>query len=141
MAIKTITLCIAILFTAVRLNAQQQKPQPDDQQSLYAQKAEKYRKMKNVGTSLTIVGTIMTVTGLIILDNLGNNSLYEEEDLQNSLGGAVCFVVGNVGVGAGIPLWIVGANNHRKYSNELQKVSVKINLNHQRQGLTLTYRF
>lgn len=140
MARKLTTLFIALLFTT-SLQAQKRQPQPDDQQAFYAQKALKYRKMKIVGTSLTIVGTVLSVTGLTIYSKAVDDPQYDADDLENSIGGAFCFLIGTAGVGAGIPLWIVGAKNHRKYSSELQKVSVKINMNHQRQGLTLTYRF
>jgi hypothetical protein len=55
--------------------------------------------------------------------------------------GAVLFVGGCVSLGVGIPLWIVGGVQQKKYSAKPQQLSVRINATPQNQGLTLTYRF
>jgi len=52
----------------------------------------------------------------------------------------VCIIAGYACLGAGLPLWIVGGINHKKYS-KLRDLSINLNATPQSQGLTLTYRF
>jgi len=96
--------------------------------------------MKNGGMALTIAGSVLFVAGTItIMNSTVEGMFYSESNSADA--GAACFLAGNVALAAGIPLWIVGHNNEKKYRKNIQELSVKINTTPKSQGLTLTYRF
>ena len=113
-----------------------------DQKLLYA-KAEKYRRMKGKGASLTILGGVLFIVGAATLSNA--SYYYNANGTTTSSGsantGAAALLIGMGALGAGIPLWIVGAHNERKYEKKLQGLSFRFNANPQGKGLLLTYRF
>jgi hypothetical protein len=141
---KIIMLSFFLLLVALRSFAQY-----DDEKLLYMRKAEKYRKMQNAGAVLTVGGAILTVVGFVTLQNssitttsaVGGNGPSQTTVEGHPFEGMAAFLLGNGGLGAGIPLWIIGANNHRKYTQKLEGVSLKFNLTPQRSGVLLTYRF
>lgn len=106
----------------------------------YLTKVEKYRKMKNTGTTLTVLGGVLFVGGYVAMINSSFN-VWTGDESGNFEAGAVAYLLGAGGLGSGIPLWIVGANNHRKYKDKLEGHSVRLQLSTQSMGLTLTYRF
>jgi len=100
----------------------------------YVVKIRNYRDMRTIGTILTVVGTGLFVSGLVTMaDNLWDDQRFEN--------GLVMYVVGAVSLGAGIPLWIVGAHQHKKYSEKLKALSLNFNASTSYQGLTIRYRF
>lgn len=104
----------------------------------YFKKVETYRKMRNGGTVLTVVGFVLAVAGTVKMTNLKNEGKYPyETSLTN---GSLCIIAGYTCLGVGVPLWIAGGINHKKYS-KLRDLSIKLNATPQAQGLTLTYRF
>ncbi len=114
-----------------------------DNKLFYAAKAEKYRKLKGTGATLTVMGGILFVVGVSTLLNVstttyGNGSTSTS---GNAGAGIVAYLLGVAGLGSGIPLWIVGAHQHRKYSKRLEGVSFRFNVNPRGKGLTLAYRF
>jgi hypothetical protein len=130
-----------IFFALILLAAAPSFGQHDPDKLFYLKKSEKYRRMKNTGTFLSVAGSVLTVVGIVTLVNnsdpqgvMGNN----EDDI---LAGAAAYLIGLGSLGAGIPLWIVGAHNERKYNRKLEGISFKFHVNPQRSGLTLTYRF
>jgi hypothetical protein len=118
-----------------------------DNKLFYAGKAEKYRKMKGTGATLTVMGGILLVVGVATLLNASsstytNSSGYTQTSSSgNAAAGAVAYLLGVAGLGSGIPLWIVGAHQHRKYTQKLEGLSLRFNMNPQGKGLTLTCRF
>ncbi len=139
--VDTMTRKIIILFTMVylltgRMYAQQKTEVPV--MIDYMQKVETYRKMRNAGTVLTAVGSVLAVAGTLKMSNLKSEGKYPNETTFTN--GSVCIIAGYMCLGAGLPLWIVGGINHKKYS-KLRGLSIKLNANPQAQGLTLTYRF
>lgn len=134
---------IAVLLCFFLCLSAQCYAQIDQQKMLYLQKSEKYRKMKNTGRVLTVIGGALWVYGVVTIVNSvnttnGGTSTSSNGDAQN---GALAYLGGIAGLGAGIPLWIVGGYNQRKYEGKLQNLSVRINASPQNKGLTLTYRF
>jgi hypothetical protein len=115
--------------------------QVDPQKMLYLQKAEKYRKMKNTGTVLTVAGGILFVTGLVTLVNASTNNTSSQTTAGDVRNGFYAYVGGAAALGSGIPLWIVGSYKQEKYEAKAQNLSVRINANPQNKGLTLIYRF
>ena len=109
-----------------------------DDKLLYSGKVEKYRKMKGLGTSLTVLGGVLLVVGVA---TIVNSTTYSSGSTSNADTGLVAYFLGVAGLGSGIPLWIVGAHQQRKYSKKLEGLSFRFNLNPQRKGLTLAYRF
>lgn len=118
-------------FSSPNLNTQ-------DNKLFYAAKAEKYRKMKSTGTTLTVLGGVLYVVGYATLSNA---TTYSSGSSNNVGTGVVAYLLGVAGLGAGIPLWIVGGHQHRKYNKKLEGLSFRFNMNPQRKGLTLAYRF
>ncbi len=106
----------------------------------YLEKVEKYRKMRGTGATLTVIGSILAVVGTSTMVN--NMDLFTDEDNSSKyVTGMFCALAGYGMLGAGVPLWIVGGVQHKKYSAKAQELSVKINATPQSQGLTLSFRF
>jgi len=101
----------------------------------YVVKIQKYYNMRTAGTLLTIAGTGMFVAGLL---TMANNVWADDQKFEN---GFVVYVIGGVSLGAGIPLWIVGAYQHKKYSDKLKGLSLNFNAGASYQGVTIRYRF
>lgn len=119
--------------------------QYDPDKMFYLQKVEKYRRMKNTGTVLTIGGSILTVAGIVTLLNSSivetSNGYQTYTTTEGNPGlGVAMWLVGIGGLGSGIPLWAVGTHNYRKYSQKLEGVSIRLNMSRQQTGLTLAYR-
>lgn len=132
---------IAILFALVglfsgRMYAQQKTEVQENVD--YVKKVETYRKMRNAGTVLTVVGSVLVVAGAVKMNNLKNDGTYPYETTFTN--GSVPIIAGSMCLGAGVPLWIVGGINHKKYS-KLRDLSININATPQARGMTLTYKF
>jgi hypothetical protein len=118
-----------------------------DNKLFYAGKVEKYRKMKGTGATLTVVGGILLVVGIATLVNATSNSYTnsygstQTSTSGNAAAGAVAYLLGLGGLGAGIPLWIVGAHQQRKYSKRLEGFTLRFNVNPQSKGVTVACRF
>jgi hypothetical protein len=137
---KILILLSFLAFTTFQCIAQQ-----NQEKLLYLSKIEKYRRMKSTGTVLTVAGGIMTVISIGILANSSTTETYNGSGVYtttsgNPEAGALLFLGGAAGLGAGIPLWIVGSKSKAKYENKLNELSAGVNLNKQ-VGLTLRYRF
>lgn len=118
--------------------------QVDPQKLLYVKKSEKYRKMKNTGRGLAVVGSILFIAGVVTLSNVTyvyNSSGAATVASGNPEQGVLMFLGGMAGLGAGIPLWIVGGHQQGKYEAKMNSLSLRINANPQNKGLTFTYRF
>lgn len=117
--------------------------QIDPQRSLYITKAEKYRKMKTTGTVLTVGGTILTIIGIATLANVETttNSYGQIHTTGDPVAGTLEFLGGLSAMGAGIPLWIVGAHAEAKYNRKLEMLSVKASVNRNGTEIKFTYRF
>ena len=90
-------------------------------------------KQKLTGTYLTFSGAFLGVTGYILLNN--NSSESYKEPL-----GAILFVVGNLALNIGIPLWISGAvkaRNNRNAMEEIQKMNLSLKATGNGIGLVL----
>ncbi len=141
---KLILFLLAFLFVAQTTMGQGF----DKDKMFYAGKAEKYKRLKNTGMLLSIAGGVLAVVGVSkINDSVSNstyyNGTYYNNSNSNSGGetGALLFLGGVAGLGAGIPLWIVGAHAQHKYERKLEGIGVRLNINQQNKGLTLSYRF
>jgi len=114
--------------------------QENSEKLQYLSKVEKYRKMKNAGATLTVLGGVLVVVGLVTMSN-STYDLWTGDETGNFEAGAAAYLVGAAGLGSGIPLWIVGAHNQRKYKSKFESLSVRINASPHSNGLTLSYRF
>lgn len=129
-------------FAASQLHAQH-----NDEKLFYLQKAEKYRRMKSTGTVLTTTGTIAAIVGIVMMANstytTTTNSYGQPVTTStdgNAAGGALTFLAGSAALGAGVPLWIVGAHAQKKYQRKLDGLALRMNVNQQSAGLTLAWR-
>ncbi|SHG53102.1 hypothetical protein SAMN04488109_0690 [Chryseolinea serpens] len=122
------------LFLMVLVTVASQAQYRNDS-TTYVIKIQKYHDMRTVGTLLTIAGSGMFVAGLV---TMADNLLGDDQKFENGL---VVYVLGAASLGAGIPLWIVGAHNHKKYSEKLRALTLNFNAGASYRGLTLRYRF
>lgn len=121
--------------------------QIDEQKLLYLQKTEKYRKMKNTGRILTITGGALFIAGIVTLANSSTTTYtnsYGQTTTNTSANygkGLAAYLLGTAGVGAGVPLWIVGGHAQRKYQRKLDAMTLSINSTGRERRLGLVYRF
>jgi hypothetical protein len=115
--------------------------QNNSEKLLYVRKSETYRKVKNTGATLTVLGTISLIVGNVISHNTPDYtgpgkapSDLHDESLIWKAAGVVC-------LGSGVPLWIVGAANQKKYETKLENLFVRFQINPKGGGLSLTYHF
>lgn len=139
---KTLTLLLLLVFSATHLPAQQ-----NDEKLFNLMKAEKYRRMKNTGAVLTVAGTILSIVGIVTISNSsyttttnGYGQTTSTATSGNPAGGALAFLAGSAAVGAGVPLWIVGAHAEKKYQRKLDGLAFRLNLNRRTAGVALVYR-
>lgn len=109
-----------------------------DERLFYLEKVEKYKRMKTVGVVLSVAGTIAMIAAVAMVNEDDYTGYYTDDDDYSE---AVVAVAGVSALGAGIPLWIVGAHNQNKYEQKLKNVSIGMRITPQSRGLTLTYRF
>jgi hypothetical protein len=139
---KTLTFLVFLVIFSLQAVAQL-----DQSKLLYAQRAEKYSRMKNTGATLTVAGSILLVVGVITLSNSSitttstSGGPYQTTTTGNPGLGALAFLGGAVGLGVGIPFWIVGAKKQKRNERLFEQVSVRFNLTPQKQALSLTFRF
>ena len=134
------------IFLGAQAVAQQTFSQRDPEKQLYFEKAEKYRRMKNTGTTLTVLGTTLSIIGIAVLLNSSETTTYNGSSTHttttgNPGSGAAAYLIGTACVGAGIPLWIVGGINQGRYRRKYESVTVGASIVPQHPGLTLRYRF
>jgi hypothetical protein len=122
MNIKVIMIFAAILVP-VRIFAQYN----GDTKS-YSAKAQTALETKKAGATITIVGALALATGLIAVNS-------------NLDTGAAIGMGGLVATGIGLPIWIVGSVNHKKYTRKAQAMTVQVKATPHQSGLTFTYRF
>jgi len=130
---------ICFLLTIILLATTQSFSQQNQEKLAYFNKAEKYRKMKNTGATFTVLGGALMIIGGVTMYNSTFN-IWTGEDSGNFEAGAAAYIIGVAGLASGIPLWAVGAHNHRKYNQKLNGLSVRINASSQARGLTLSMR-
>lgn len=135
--IVAVTICIALL--AGNSYGQDNTQQNSQQLKLeYVQKIEKYRKMRGAGATLTVVGSILVVAGIATAYSSSDDYNYNYDEFERGLG---LVVAGYACLGPGVPLWIVGGIQHKKYSEKLNGLSIHVNATPEARGLTLRYRF
>jgi hypothetical protein len=139
---KTLLLFTFLVFLGAQAYAQQ-----DPERMQYLQKVEKYHRMKRTGTTLTLMGSVLSVVGMVTIMNSSYETTYssygspQTTSSRNPEAGIAAYLVGSACVGAGIPLWIVGGVNEGRYQRKLDALTVGASLNRGSAGLTLRYRF
>lgn len=96
--------------------------------------------MKTAGVVLSIAGSVaimLAVAQISYEDYSPYSSTSDEEDYYIVTTG----IAGVSMLGTGVPLWIIGARNQRKYNQRLNNLSVGVNINSNQHGLLLRYRF
>ncbi|HEX6890212.1 MAG TPA: hypothetical protein VF141_05955 [Chryseolinea sp.] len=139
MPTKIVFFCMVFGLSSGQIYAQQKSETAENID--YVAQVEKYRKMKTGGAVLTVVGSVLAVTGMVMVINSMEPDSWDDSTESDVTGGAICVVAGYAALGTGIPLWIVGAVKHKKYSMQLKQLSVKVHAVPQNHGLTFTLRF
>jgi hypothetical protein len=134
-------LIVAVLLFAISFSS---VGQIDQQKMLVLKKIEKFRKMRNIGLAMAVVGATAGITGMVRIYKGTNcnsttgqcTSTASDEDVALWLAGAPLF-------SAGLPIGIIGHSNMKKYERRLMGTGVSLNLqlSPRHQGLVLTYRF
>lgn len=100
---------------------------------------EKYHKIKTAGTTLTLLGGVLFIAGVVTTSN--NQPDFWSDQPGNYAAGMGMMVLGGAGLGSGIPLWAVGAHYNRKYKSQLEGISVRVRVDRQSKGIGLIWRF
>jgi hypothetical protein len=119
--------------------------QLDSEKLFYLQKAEKYRRMKNTGATLTVVGAAAFIYGVVVASNSSTTYTYQNGNTYTHTEGnpgmaAACILLGSGGLGAGIPLWIVGNHAEDKYKKKLAGVALNLKFYENNAGLGVSWR-
>ena len=135
---KSITLVIALILISVQSHSQAVRDR-----AFYEQKIVRYNKLKNAGVALAIGGAVLTVVGVAVLAN----STVETDPYGNTINddnlfiGAYALGFGMAGIGAGIPLAIIGSNKKKQYQRNINSLTFRFNAKPNNTGLVLTYKF
>jgi hypothetical protein len=123
MDLKIVIICAAILFVPVRIFAQY-----NSETTSYTKKAQSALETKKTGATITMLGALALTIGLITVNS----------DLD---AGAAIGMGGLVATTIGLPIWIVGSVNHKKYTRKAQSLIMQVRATPNQLGLNLTYRF
>ena len=140
---------LALLAFSLRLAAQTNLTPLSSDKLFYAQKVEKYKRMKTTGGLMIAAGTVLAIVGISNLSSVTYTTTTNQygqqqttsSDPAKSTAGALMFIGGAGLLGGGIPLTIVGSKNTKKYQRKLDALTFNLNLAPNQQGLTLCYRF
>ncbi len=137
---KTFSLLMLFAFLTLQASAQ-----IDEDRWFQLSKIEKYRKMKSTGMTLTALGGIFFTVGVVTLSNVeytttgyGYGATTTATSGNPELG-VITLLLGTGGIGAGVPLWIVGANSKRKWERKLNRGTVSLGLSGRGAGLTVHF--
>jgi len=135
-----ILICLLLLISS-GVYAQQNRDK-----LFYFEKMEKYRRMKNTGSVLTVTGGAVFIIGIATAANSSTTTTYNGYTTQTYTTGhpeqaAFEVLFGMAALGAGIPLWTVGAHSQHKYERALESLSLQPYSAPQQRGITLCYRF
>lgn len=115
-----------------------------DEKALYVQKYEKFKRMRNTGIPMMIVGGVMSVVGISQMasaeyttDMYGNKT----SDDPAAVRGAMLFLIGAPVCGTGTVLTIIGSSRMKKYNQKLEGLSLNLKTAPMQAGLALTYKF
>lgn len=143
---KSAAFAMLFIFLGAQAVAQRTSAQQDPEKQLYFEKAEKFRRMNNAGTTLTFLGTTLAIIGVVTLLNSSETTIHNGSSSQktttgNPEGGKAAFLIGTAAAGIGVPLWIVGGVNEGRNRRKYEAVTVGASILPQHAGLTLRYRF
>jgi hypothetical protein len=111
-----------------------------DDKQLYDEKVKKFVRMKTAGMVLSIAGSVAMMLAVTQISN-EDYSLYSSTSDEEDYYIATTAVAAASMLGAGVPLWIIGARKQRKYNQRLNNLSVGAKINSNQRGLALRYRF
>jgi hypothetical protein len=136
----------ALVLSLATLNAAWAQFNSD--KALYASKVERYTRMSKTGATLTAVGGVLFIAGIVMISNSPSTTTYNNFGQPQTtytggqaVGGALAIIAGVGGVGAGIPLWIIGSKNKTKYEQKLELTGFQINPRDSWAGTGIRYRF
>jgi uncharacterized membrane protein len=147
----TLLLVFVALFIQSPLFAQSDSTvlfkRKNDLEPRYLRKIESYRKLRNTGFTLGVIGTALTVTGIVMISNTdwqkqsNNGSTTYVSNDSKGLVGILATIVGVPLLATGSVLGGIGAHKMKQYSKKLDNVSLHLNCTPNQQGFALTYRF
>lgn len=103
--------------------------------------------MRSKGVALIITGVALNAVGIPLYINGLKDSQYSDDwnDAANEvgkiLGGIALIAVGELAIGGGITLIVIGKNKANQYKQLMQTEQKELSLNMTEQGLTLRINF
>ena len=91
-------------------------------------KAQSALETKRAGATITVLGALALAAAMTMFNN----------DVDAGLGVGIG---GLVATTIGLPIWIVGSVNHKKYTRQAQSLTVQLKATPHQSDLTLSYRF
>jgi hypothetical protein len=133
-----------VTLSSIDFSERSSNPIPSDY--LNPDKCAKFKKMKKAGIVLLIVGGSLFVAGTAAIvvgaaryyDNDLNDPFETNDGTGLLIGGSLGMVFGLAGVGAGIPLMIIGGKKSKQYCHSS---SSSLYLAPGKKGIGLQYRF
>jgi hypothetical protein len=142
----TLILVAFSLRLAAQTNVPVLSPVFSSDKLLYAQKVEKFKRMKTTGFLMAGAGTILAIVGisnLASVDYTGSSSSSSGGPANDpKYASGILMFYGGVGLlGGGIPLAVIGSKQSKKWQRKLDGLTFNLKLNPRQQGLTLVYKF
>ncbi|MES2731956.1 MAG: hypothetical protein V4714_09410 [Bacteroidota bacterium] len=118
-------------------------------EALYLRKIESYRKLRNTGVTLGVIGAVVTVAGIVTIattkwvptNNRVGSTTSQPENIDRFFGGVLATVLGIPITTTGAILGGIGARKMKQYNKKLENLSLDFNYTPNQQGFALTYRF
>ncbi|UII22485.1 hypothetical protein [Fulvivirga ligni] len=121
-------LTFTLLFVVCTL--QIAKAQFDDKHMLYANKVQKFGKLKRIGTTMAAGGAIMTATGIVLVSRAdwyttysSNGSSQLSTDDPDGITGYYLTMIGLPITIGGVVLAIIGNKKEKQYMRKLEDFS------------------
>ena len=145
---------LALVAFSLRLAAQTNvpvltnTPALSSEKLLYAQKVEKYKRMKTTGFLMAGAGTLLAIVGISNLASVDYTSTSYSSSSSSGpandpkyVSGLLMFYGGMGLLGGGIPLAIIGSKQSKKWQRRLDGLTFNFKLTPNQQGLALAYKF
>ena len=133
-------LTVALLLFAISFNSM---AQIDNQKMQYLKKVEKFRKMRNIGFAMIVVGAGMGITGISRLTKATYYTNSSGQTTSSDPGAAFLWIGGAPLFGGGMPLTLIGHKKMKQYERKLVGTGATVNfqISPYQQGLVFTYKF
>src|SRR6267154_2555659 len=128
---------LALVAFSLKLAAQTNVPVLSSDRLLYAQKVEKFKRMKTTGILMTGAGAILLVVGISNLASVDYTSYSSSGQSPANdpkyTSGLLMLIGGEACLGGGIPLAIIGSKQSKKWQRKLDGLTFNLKLSPKQQ--------